>query len=320
MPVRFTSPGLGGQRETFLRPHEWQIGIAYRRLFADKWYVGTDVREDKAPFGQPLFLDINSLDLALTYGITNRTSLTLTLPFSYGTHSRLYQDNVRHRVEALGLGDVSVTANLWLRDPKGQASGNVALGLGIKVPTGSNNVKDDFFNADGSISQRPVDQSIQLGDGGWGIMLQAYGFQRLVPRASAYFVGSYLLSPKETADVGSPIKNVLLSVPDVYSARAGLAYDLWPDGGVGANLGLRLDGIPLRDIIGGGDNGFRRPGYTLFLDPGVAIRRGKAEVTLNLPLRLHQDFRSSLIDRQLGGSGGGDLANYLIFVGFTRRF
>jgi len=32
MPIRFTSPSLGGQRQVFLQPHEWELGVSYRRL------------------------------------------------------------------------------------------------------------------------------------------------------------------------------------------------------------------------------------------------------------------------------------------------
>jgi len=36
---------------------------------ADRWYVGRQVREDKAPFGQPLLLEIHSLDLSASYAL-----------------------------------------------------------------------------------------------------------------------------------------------------------------------------------------------------------------------------------------------------------
>ena len=35
MPVRFTSPSLGGQRQSFLSSGEWQVGAAYRHLGAE---------------------------------------------------------------------------------------------------------------------------------------------------------------------------------------------------------------------------------------------------------------------------------------------
>ena len=119
----------------------------------------------------------------------------------------------------------------------------------------------------------PVDQSIQFGDGGWGILLQVQAFHRLGGRAQAYLLGSYLLSPRETTRVPSPT-GVPLSVPDVYTARAGVAYAVWPSQGLSGSLGGRFDGIPLRDLIGGGDLGFRRPGFIFISIP--ASRSGAA--------------------------------------------
>jgi len=324
MPVRFTTPSLGGQRTSFFRKGELQLGIAYRRLYADRWYVGTEVREDLAPFGQPLYLDINSVDLGLVYGLSDRLAIALTVPFSYGTHSRIYggsgEDGDRHVVESGGLGDVSLVATAWLLDPLVHGRGNVSIGIGVKAPTGNHRVKDFVAFADSSVGVRTVDQSIQLGDGGWGVVLQAQAFHQVFSRASAYFIGWYLVSTKEHSDVTSPYPTVLLAVPDVYSARTGLAYSVAPAAGLSVSLGARIDGIPMGDLLGGQDSYFRRPGYSLYVDPGVALRRGNNELILNVPVRLAQDFKKSPIDRELGRQGGGDLADYLVFLGFNHRF
>lgn len=320
MPVRFTSPSLGGQRESFLRKGEWQVGLAYRHLYADQWFVGTEVDETKTPFQRPLYLNINSVDVSLTYGLNDRASVTLTLPFLYGTQSRFYADLRRHVVQSIGLGDVNLIANTWLWTPQERPNGNVNLGLGVKSSFGSNTVEDDWWLADSSEIRHVVDQSIQLGDGGWGIIIQGQAYQRILPSTSVYFVGTYMLSTREHTDVPSPIPGVSLGVPDVYYVRGGVARSLWAVGGLSASLGARLDGITRRDIVGGGDDYFRRPGYTLFLDPGLSLRRGPAEVTLNIPIRLHQDFPQSIIDRKKNFAGGGDLADYLIYAGYTHRF
>jgi hypothetical protein len=323
MPVRFTSPSLGGQRESFLHKGEWQFGLAYRHLYADQWFVGTQVDETKTPGQQPLYVNINSLDVSLTYGVSDRASVTLTLPFLYGTQSRFYPDHRRHKVQSIGLGDVNLIANTWLWAPQQRPNGNLNLGLGIKTPLGSNKVMSDWWLADSSQIRHAVDQSIQLGDGGWGIIVQAQAFQRILPSTSLYFVGTYMLSTKEHTDVISPLEPIApipLGVPDVYYVRGGVAQSLWADEGLSASLGARLDGITRRDIIGGGDDYFRRPGYTLFLDPGLSLRRGSTEFTFNFPIRLHQNFPPSIIDRKVNFTGGGDLADYLIYAGYTHRF
>ena len=319
MPVRFTSPSLGGQRDSFFKPGEWQFSAAFRRLYADKWFVGHNVDQTAAPFGKPLSLDIRSLDLSLTYGFTRQLNVTVTVPLSSGTQSRFYADNNPHKVNATGIGDINAIASMWLFEPNLHVDGNVAIALGLKSHTGNNRTEDDFFPADGSITRRVVDQSIQLGDGGWGFIAQGQAYQRIANGLNAYAFGSYLISPKEKTGVPSPVSGVTLSVPDVYSVRTGLAYALAASRGVSVNLGARVDGIPLRDIVGGND-GFRRPGHTLFLDAGSSARIGKQEFTVSVPIRIGQNFSRSLIDRERNLKGGGDLADYLVFAGYSVRF
>ena len=182
----------------------------------------------------------------------------MTVPFSHGTHNRYYADGKRHAVEAAGLGDVRGVANVWLRHPTRASSGNVALGLGVKTASGNNGVLDNFFLADGSVTKNPVHQSIQLGDGGVGMIFQLQGYRSLAGGASAYFYGSYLLPSRERTSVASPLE-FHLSVPDVYSFRSGVSAPVWRPRAISASLGPRIDRIPLRDFVGG-SSGFSRAG------------------------------------------------------------
>lgn len=321
MPVRFTTPGLGGQNGQDVGEREWQVGVAYRRLTADKWFVGHDVRDDAAPFGKPLSLNINSVDVSVRYGLTSRVNVALTLPFSRGVQTRFYADAQPHRVSASGLGDINLIGNLWLRDPKANPSRNLAIGVGVKAPTGNNSVSDNFFTTKGT-TRAPVDQSIQLGDGGVGIILQAQGFDRLTGSLFGYLSGSYLLSPMKKSEVqfvkaDGTGSGIYLSVPDVYSGRLGVAWAMWPAHGMVGSLGGRVDGIPLRDVIGGGDDGFRRPGYSIYADPGVSFAAARGTLTLSTPVRVGQNFSPDLTP---GHPVGGDLANFLVFASYTVKF
>src|SRR3989454_4862559 len=76
--------------------------------------------------------------------------------------SRMYADSARHAVTALGLGDVSLIGSTWLLDPHNH-SGNIALGLGVKAPTGTHTATDAYFLKGGTSIQYPVDQSIEPG-------------------------------------------------------------------------------------------------------------------------------------------------------------
>jgi hypothetical protein len=168
----------------------------------------------------PLFLNIYSLD-------------------------RFYADGKRRKVKAAGLGDVSGIANIWLRRPSRESSGNVAFGLGLKIASGDNGIVDNFFLADGSVTKYPVDQSIQLGDGGVGIVFQLQAYRKIAGATSGYVYGWYLLTPREKTAVSSPLAGVPVSVPDVYSFRSGISAAVWPRHGISASFGPRIDGIPL---------------------------------------------------------------------------
>jgi hypothetical protein len=323
MPIRFTSPSLGGHRQVFLQAGEWEMGAAYRRLTADDWFVRDEIHPELSPNGGPVQFNINTLDLSLAYGVTERLSLRLTVPLSTGTQSRIYPDEVRRENSATGLGDINLVGSMWLLQPATHPGGNVALGLGVKAPTGSNEVQGEFGLASGAVIQHPVHPGLQLSDGGWGILIQAQAFQRLHGRLSGYVFGAYQMSPQEQTDVlFAPTSPYTLSVYDVYHARAGLGYAAWPAQGLSVSLGVRRDGIPVRDVVGG-DGGFRAPGYTTYLDPGLALARGRGVFTLSIPVRLHGEFKPNVNDESGGTPPNGfqgDLASHLIFVGYAHRF
>ena len=219
---------MGGQGEsklTDLRAHEWRIAVGYRYLYGNQFFVGDQVT---TTFGPPIIYHIHSADVTVTYAATDRFTLSLTVPALDGTQSAVRQDTVRHDARAVGLGDMSLVGSGWLWNPETHAKGNVALGVGVKAPTGSNKYSDSFFRANGSAIQYPVDQSIQPGDGGWGVILQMQAFRRLFARAFGYLAGAYLISPRALSDVARPPPNssVYWSVPDVYSGRVGVMYGL----------------------------------------------------------------------------------------------
>src|SRR2546422_8658282 len=114
--------------------------------------------------------------------------------------SRLYADSARHAVTAVGLGDLSLVGSRWLFGPRNH-TGNIALGLGVKAPTGTHKATDDYFLAGGTSIQYPVDQSIEPGDGGWGVILQLQAYRRAFHNAIAYLTGSYLINPRRLSDV-----------------------------------------------------------------------------------------------------------------------
>lgn len=319
MPVRFTSPALGGQRASFLQPHEWQLGVSVRRVATNRFFVGTQEDETKAPLGQPLNLRLNSLDLSLTYATSERFSLTLTAPLAYSTVENTQPDLLRHQVSTGGVGDINLMSHLWLSTPTRHPNGNVLVGLGLKAPTGSNHETGAFHDSLGNVSQTPLTQTVQLGDGGWAVLLEGQAFRQIFPRTSIYFSGSYSVSLREHTDVlRSP--GVLYAVPDLYSARLGLAYGLMAEPGLSVSLGGRIDGTPVRNLVTGKSDFFRSAGYTLFLDPGLSLQRGPSQFTLSVPVRVHHNYLSMQLSTGQTRTGMGGVSDYVIYASYSRRF
>jgi len=336
MPVRLTS-SLGVQGNSYLHSHHWELGASYRWLHATgaDFFVGTARAPPppalQPPHGLPIEIDIHTVSLSLTYAATDRIRLSLAAPFQTGNLSAAHDDGLRHDQTGTGLGDINFIANAWLLSPPAHPAGNVSLGLGVKAPTGSNTVTGTFYTASGP-QLRNVDQAVQPGDGGWGIILELQAYLQVTPGGFTYLTGSYLLNPKERTDVqiGTPIglpgggvstgTPYYLSVPDAYSVRAGMSYAVLPQQGLSVSLGGRVDGVPLQDVINGGDANFRRPGYSAFVDPGVDLTLGSNTFTLNVPVRAHADRRANLHDRAVNIAGGGNLAKFLVFAGYTHRF
>jgi len=110
------------------------------------------------------------------------------------------------------------------------------------------------------------------------------------------------------------------SVPDAYSFRGGVSFIVWPQQGLSTTIGARLDGVPVQDVINGGDDNFRRPGYDAFLELGLDLARGSNTFSLSVPVRVDADRRANMIDRQLGTQGGGNLAKFEVFASYTHAF
>ena len=336
MPVRLTS-SLGVQGDSYLQAGHWELGAGYRWLHTrgGDFFVGTARTPVppalQPPGGQPIRIDVHTVSLGLTYAATDRIRVSISAPFQTGTISIAHEDGIRHSQTATGLGDVTITGSAWLFNPRTGPTGNVSLGLGVKTATGSNTKTGTFYTASGP-QERRVDQAIQPGDGGWGIILELQAFQRVSPAAVTYLSGSYLLNPKERTDVqiGTPVglpgsglsvgTPYFLSVPDAYSLRGGVSFAALPRQGLSVSLGGRIDGVPVEDLVNGGDANFRRPGYSAFVDPGLDLTRGSNTFTLNVPVRVHADRRANLRDRVVDVNGGGNLAKIFVFAGYTHRF
>jgi len=318
MPLHFTTPSLGGQAIDLLNPGQWQVGLSVRHVATDRFWEGSAENEAAAPFGQPINLRLNSADLGATYALSGRTTVSVSVPFSYSTMEFTNPDTNRHMYSNTGIGDISATANVWLAAPTRHPHGNVSLGLGVKAPTGSYHASGAIYGATGVATETDLHPSIQLGDGGWAILAQGQAFQQVFARTSVYASGAYSASLREHTD--EVWKGLLVDVPDVYSARAGLAFALVPDQGVSFSLGGRIDGTTMRNLFGKRDDNFRDPGYYAYVEPGLAWVSGVNQFTLNVPVRVHAQYDTRTLSDGTLRLGVGGVNDYIIYAGWSRRF
>lgn len=320
-PIRFTSPvNLGGEGQAYQPSGEWQLTLAYRRLVSNEWFVGTSENSALAPGGSSPVFRIHTLVADVAYAINDRYRVRLSVPMSSGSLTRTWPDKTQHEQTAKGIGDVSVMGEAWLFKPRTHERGNVALAAGVKIPTGSHNVGSQFYTAAGAVDY-PADQTIQPGDGGLAFLLQARAFRQLTERAFGYAFGSYMVSPKERSDVQwIPNSGQYWSVPDVYSARLGGAFSVLPDHGLTMSLGARMDGIPVHDLIGGGDaTTIKRSAHVIFADPGLSYSRGSGILSLSFPYRIAVNRKKSVFEQRTNALNAGGFAKHLLFASYTHR-
>ncbi|MBV9182488.1 MAG: hypothetical protein JO356_14345 [Acidobacteria bacterium] len=314
----------------------WSVSVGYRYQHSFRHFVGTTEQTERAIQHTEVVNYLNLFDVSLSYHFTPRWSLSLSMPIMNATRTydhQLFQtllhipnapDQVSH---ANGIGDIGVSAEFWLHRPPAEGGHNVAFSFGTVLPTGSSDVRDTVKTVNGP--QRVfVDQSIQLGAGGYGISLGTEAYQRL-QRFVLYASGTYLLTPQQMN--GTPNRSLAgvrfasdpltanMSIPDQYLADGGVAHPVPKIRGLAAKFGMRYEGVKVRDLLGG-SLGFRRPGYALSVEPGAQYERGKTTWSLNIPVAVQRNRKRSVPDLIEHKAGDAAFADCLILVGYSRSF
>jgi hypothetical protein len=308
---------------------QFQLIGSYRYFHSFRHFRGDHEERERITNNTQVDNYSHAFDFGISYGINDRWSIAINLPYNINDRSSLYEhygnsltanpEQKRFFTNSRGIGDLRLTGTYWLLDPMTNMNGNIAIGLGIKAPTGNDNVIGEFHKLDSdkqdSIITRPVDQSIQLGDGGWGASIEIQGFQAMFKNASLYYSGFYLFSPKV-------VNRSNFSVPDQYAARIGLSFVLLPKHGLHFNLGGRWEGLPATDAFGSSE-GSRRPGYTISIEPGLLYNTAHHTISIAVPVALYRNRIKSYVDKQdPTGNRHGDaaFADYFTILNYAYRF
>ena len=310
--------------------------MGYRYQYSHRHFVGTTEQTQREAQGTEVVKSLNLFDVALTYDFSPRWSMTVSLPIMNATRTydhQLFQtllhvpgapDQVSN---SNGIGDLGLSAQFWLLRPPAEHGRNIAFSFGAVFPTGNSSATDTVETVNGP--QRVyVDQSIQPGFGGYGIILGAQAYQR-VKRSVLYISGSYELTPQEMTGTpnaslaGVKLKvnplTAFMSIPDQYLVDGGIAHPFPKVRGLALKGGLRYEGLKVKDLIGG-SLGFRRPGYGLSVEPGLQYERNKNIWTFNLPIAVQRNRKRSVPDQMTGGAGDAAFADYMLLFSYSRHF
>lgn len=301
-----------------LNKGDFSVGANYRHFHSWRHFVGTaeqpqrqntggGIGADGIDHGNAVNIYSHAVDFNVSYGLTNRLQLNLTIPYVHNERSQVLKqtapvkDTFRYSVFARGLGDIRFGANYWVFDPAKSHKGNLMVGLGIKLNTGSHSTSDLAPQSNGTKRISINDQAIQPGDGGVGVSVELQGFRKLYKNIYVFGNGYYLFNPKESngtfkskADSGLAGYNVY-ACPDQYFFRAGFVAAVGKTKNVDLSLAYRWEGIPAYDAFGG-QAAYRRPGYVMAVEPGITYRSGKHTISLFVPYNFKKNRIQSAAD------------------------
>ncbi|MES2830352.1 MAG: hypothetical protein V4687_19480 [Bacteroidota bacterium] len=317
----------------------WVFNANTRYFMSNKHYKGDVYQEERIKAGSEVINHQFSTDLTLIRVFNDRWSAMVDVPVISNARSSLYEHNFptnkpnaqRHSMHSFGLGDIRVAAYRWLFNPTTSPQANLQVGLGMKFATGDYNYKDYWrtVGPNGTDELRTVDQSIQLGDGGTGLTLELNGFLAVQKNFGLYANAFYLSNPRQNNGVRTYRELIapprlaneqISSVPDQFMARLGANVAFL---GLVASAGARIEGIPVRDVIGkSGD--FRRPGYVVSVEPALTYQLGKVSLYTTVPIALYRKRTQSITDRASTTAtnfvqGDAAFADYSVNLGISFR-
>jgi hypothetical protein len=298
---------------------KWDLSIGYRYLPSHRHFVGTVEQKQRAVLGNEIVNKFHIFDVSVGYQINSRWSLNASIPVMKAYRNQLYAPS--GEVNWISQGDATFGFRRWLFRPPTESRRNIGIGVSLKVPSGS--FRQSFSALrNGQRITATADQSVQPGDGGTGFATDFNAYTPAWFGSWVYAQGLYLVNPRNTNGVSTfrtRAGETVMSVSDQYLFRAGFTRLIPGLSRVAFSFGTRMEGVPVRDIMGSSD-GFRRPGYSLSVDPGLMWSFRGYTFALNGPWAVRRNRKPSVSDIRNGIHGDAAFADYSVIVGVTRRF
>ena len=218
---------------------EWQLNFTNRYFKSFR-----DFREKQDLHTPPENESVNkvyTMDISIDKLFHHGWSASLEFPITAAGRTSSVEhggfNTPRHTTHAFGMGDLKITAYKWLLLPSANQKFNIQVGVGLKFPTGDYKVQDYFYRNDTTKVLSAVNPSIQLGDGGTGIITELNTFYAINKTISVYGDFYYLTNPrnqngalydfgKDPTPLQLQANSINTSVPDFFSIHAGININI----------------------------------------------------------------------------------------------
>src|SRR6266516_4824047 len=105
------------QESAYLEPHQWVALVAYRYFHSFRDFDSNGDEVVLPLFKNDTYVDV--FDVSVAYAVTKRLSLSMEIPFQYGSRTNAFEHDFVHvhTTRGAGLGDIRLAGNVWLLNP-----------------------------------------------------------------------------------------------------------------------------------------------------------------------------------------------------------
>ena len=247
----------------------WQFSISYDMNVLNTLKDGTTVLNDNT-------IKIITLSTLGLVGYTFTDRISTDIFFSYVTQKRLLtpKDLPSNSSETSGFGDMVIL-------PKFRFYKNFQVGLGIKVPSGATELKNEL-----GITLSP---DLQPGPGAWDLIYWLKGYQSLSFRPSMNLIGT--LSYRDTGTNNNYLGNQTYTFGNEFQATLGVADRFV----IGTLIIDPSVSFKYRNVVADVRDGHELPstgGEWVFINPGLLINFSPTvsfQSNIELPLYANLD-------------------------------
>lgn len=263
---------------TILQPGKMAIGIKYLSFSKDQLYAGEN--EISGNYNGKLEQEQDVVLTGIRYGINKKMDIRLNIPYyKKDLKRRCYVGSPKSDVIKTtnnGLGDINMMGRYSLLSQKKGDSCSLAVGLGMKIPTGDSDKKNPLPF---SKKYEYLGPGFQLGTGSWDPKLEL-GFTKnyLRSRIDSHLMYTWGNQGKHGLEKGDVFKYNL-----AYSYALSKIYDLQ----------LELNGIKADKSLNNNEIVTNSGGDTIFLTPGIHFKlKNNYNISVAVPITIYRDLNA----------------------------